>query len=248
MDGCLSSQELAILLQRKTANFAIRWAKKENISYLRKGSGRFGRYWFNTKEVKAKLKTDGQIITAKEVTKILGVCRGTLGEWVRQDYLKPIGRGERNTLLFKKANISRFRPKTRFWAPWQKTLLEVRYNEKGFFYEKIAQGLGKSPAAVQSKIFHLGITKGKQRTFYLLRDVADFFGTNRYRVSKWIKSQKLETIPQKSSGGRIIHKISLEQIAQFMILYPKAWQGLTPLINLPELPEYTKLNKNQKAS
>lgn len=238
-----SSQELADLLKRKTKIFAIRWAKKEKISYSRENKGLHSPYRFNKKEVEAKLAEMNKVVPAREALNILEICRGTLGQWVKQGYLKPIGRGERNTLLFKKSQVVRFKSKTK-WLPWQKALLQTCYYEDGLFCEQIAEKLNKSLLGVRSQASRLGLGGNDQREFYFLKDVAEFFGTNRFRVGWWRESKKLEAVSLRSSGGRVRYRISLEQIAQFMVHYPQAWQGLTPIINLPELPEFKKFNKN----
>lgn len=240
--GWISSQELAELLKLKTPIIAIKWAKKERINYLRKGAGYLGRYWFNEKEVSAKLKEMRQCVNAGEAAAILGKHRATLRRWAKQGGLKPAGRGSRNTPLFKKSNILRLKPKTRSWVLWQKKVLVKCYQQK-LFSATIAKKLGKSPTAVKSKAYQLGLTKIYYRDFYYLKDVAEFLGASRYRVSRWIKSGKLSARPIISLGRRIKYRISEEEIARFLALYPQSWQGLKPLINLLELPSYTKLNR-----
>lgn len=239
----ISSQKLAELLNWKTSLCAIKWAKKEGINYFRKGSGYLGRYWFNKKQILAKLDEMNKIVTARDARNILGISQTTLRRWIKQENINPIGRGKRNTPLFKKSKIIRFKPKTRFWAPWQKTYLENYYNRVGGFYDKITKKLGKSLSAVRSKVSHLGLGKNNQREFYFLKDVVEAFGTNRRRVSRWIKSGKLEAVPLISIGGRIKYRISEEEIAKFMALYLKSWRNLKPLINFLELKRYKKLYK-----
>lgn len=243
----LSSQELACLLKRKTKIFAIKWAKKEKISYSRKNKGLKSPYRFNRKEVEAKLVRMSKVVTTREALNILGIYRGTLRQWIKQGYLKPVSRGERNTLLFEKSQIVHFKPKTKIWLPWQKASLRTCYYENGLFCDQIAKKLDKSPSGVRSQASRLGLGKNNQREFYFLKDAAEFFGTNRFRVGRWIQSKKLEAVSLISSGGRIRYRISLEQIAQFMVHHPQAWQGLTPLINLPQLSEYKKFNKKLKS-
>lgn len=237
----ISSKRLAKLLKLKTPSNAIKWAKKEGISYFRKGPGYLGRYWFSKKQVLAKLAERSEIVTAKEAINILGICRSTLKRWLKRGDIRPVGKGARNTLLFKKLEVVRFKPKTRFWAPGQKISLAICYH-LGLFSDEIAKKLGKSSSAVRSKVAKSGLAKSNFRAFYFLKDVANFFGTNRYRVKRWTKSKKLEAVPLLSSGGRVRYKIFEKDIAKFMALYPKSWQELKPSVNLLELPKYAKLN------
>lgn len=236
------SQELAKLLGWKTPFSATGWAKKEGISYFRKGSGYCGRYWFNKKEILVKLKENKKIVTTKEAAAILGVHLGTFKRWERQGHIKSIGRGKRNTSLFKKTQIVNFQPKTGAWVSWQERTIVRGYNIMGLFREELAQKIGKTIWAIGSKASHLGLGKYNQREFYFLKDVADLLQTNRSRVKRWIKSGKLEAAPRYSSAGRIRYRISEENIAKFMTLYPQNWQDLKPIINLLALPEYKKFN------
>lgn len=238
----ISSQKLAELLNWKTLDCAIKWAKKEGINYFRKGGGYLGRYWFDKKEVLVKLDEMNKIVTAREARNILGISQTTLYRWIRQGDIKPLGKGKRNTSLFKKTRIVRFKPKTRFWVPWQEKALKIYYNKMGFFCDEIGKKLGKSPQAVTSKASHLGLGRNNSREFYFLKDVVETLGTNRRRVSRWIKSGKLAAVPLVSSGGRIRYRISEESIARLMILYLKNQKGLKPLINFSGLREYSKLN------
>lgn len=240
----ISSQKLAKMLKLKTPSNAIKWAKKEGISYSRKGSGYLGRYWFNKNQVLAKLDEMSQVVTAREAITIWGIHRGTLKRWVKRGDIKPVGKGKRNTLLFKKLEVVRFKPKTRFWVPGQKISLTICYH-LGLFSDEIAEKLGKSPSAVRSKVTKSGLTKSHFRAFYFLKDVANFLGTNRCRVKRWVKSKKLEAVPLLSSGGRVRYKIFEKDIAKFMDLYSKSWQGLKPSVNLLELPKYSKPNNSQ---
>ena len=242
----ISSKELAGVLNRKTPFLAIKWAKKEGINYFRKGAGFLGRYWFKKEEVLVKLKEMSKIATTSEVATILGVHRGTLKRWRKQGYLKPIGQGARKTLLFDKKQIVRLKPPTTHWLPWQEEKLIKGHDTEGLFRNELARQLGKSVQAVGSKISRMGLGKYKHREFYFLKDVAEeFFKTNRRRVKRWIKSEKLKTVPLKSIGGRIRYRISEEQIAEFMVRFPLAWQGLKPFINLHELPAYSKITNRK---
>lgn len=236
------SQELAKLLGWKTSFLAIGWAKKEGISYFRKGPGYCGRYWFNKKEVLAKLEENKKIVTTQEAAAILGVRPGTFKRWKRQGHIESIGRGKRNTSLFKKNQIVHFQPKTEAWVSWQERILIKGYNIKGLFREELAQKIGKTIWAIGSKASRLGLNKYNKREFYFLKDVADQFSTNRSRVKRWIKSGKLEAVPIYSSAGRIRYRISEENVVKFMALYPQSWQDLKPIINLLALPEYKKFN------
>ncbi len=183
-----------------------------------------------------------EIVTTREAAAILGVYPGTFKRWERQGHIKSIGRGKRNTPLFKKAQIVHFQPKTGTWVSWQERILIKGYNIEGLFREKLAQKIGKTIWAIGSKASRLGLNKYNKREFYFLEDVADFLQTNRSRVKRWIKSGKLEAVPMHSSAGRIRYRISEENIVKFMTLYPQKWQDLKPIINLLALPEYKKFN------
>jgi hypothetical protein len=183
-----------------------------------------------------------KIVTAQEAAAILGVHLGTFKRWERRGHIKSIGRGKRNTSLFKKAQIVHFQPKTGAWVSWQERILIKGYNFEGLFRKELAQKIGKTIWAIGSKASHLGLSKYNKREFYFLKDVADFLQTNRSRVRRWIKSGKLEAAPIYSSAGRIRYRISEENIVKFMALYPQNWQDLKPIINLLALPEYKKFN------
>ncbi len=183
-----------------------------------------------------------EIVTTREAAAILGVYPDTFRCWERQGHIESIGRGKRNTPLFKKTQIVHFRPKTRTWVSWQEKILIKGYNIKGLFREELAQKIGKTISAISSKASRLELSKYNKREFYFLKDVAYFLQTNRNRVKRWIKSGKLEAVPMYSSAGRVRYRISEENIVKFMTLYPQNWQDLKPIINLLTLPKYKKFN------
>ncbi|MFH1657241.1 MAG: helix-turn-helix domain-containing protein [bacterium] len=183
-----------------------------------------------------------KIVTTQEAAAILGVHPGTFKRWKKQGHIKSIGRGKRNTPLFKKTQIVNFQPKTGTWVSWQERILVKGYNIEGLFRKELARKIGKTIWAIGSKSSRLGLSKYNKREFYFLKDVADLLQTNRSRVKRWIKSGKLEAAPICSNAGRIRYRISEENIVKFMAFYPQNWQDLKPIINLLALPEYKKLN------
>ena len=97
-----------------------------------------------------------EIVTTREAAAILGVHLGTFKRWKRQGHIKSIGRGKRNTPLFKKTQIINFQPKTGTWVSWQESILIRGYNIEGLSREKLAQKIGKTIWAIGSKAPRLG--------------------------------------------------------------------------------------------